>query len=134
MRRRNVARSCVFDPKHAVGKNTQNLLTISKVLGLAAIVVVGLVWGNPTNFEAAAPLAGTDGWFASAMIMVLWAYAGWNEAAYIVAEVKDALAHRLLERPHPRSCRGGAGSRNPKLRLGRHLGLAAADGRLDQLG
>ncbi len=32
---------------------------------------------------------GREGWFATAMIFALWAYSGWNEAAYIVAEVKD---------------------------------------------
>jgi APA family basic amino acid/polyamine antiporter len=72
-----------------LGKNTQNLLTTSKLLGLAAIVVVGFGWGKSGDAIAGAGFVGHDGWFASAMILVLWTYAGWNEAAYIVAEVKN---------------------------------------------
>lgn len=73
-----------------LGKNTQNLLTAAKLLGLVAIVIVGFGWGKPPDTMApprTLPLE--DGWFATAMILVLWAYSGWNEAAYIVAEVKD---------------------------------------------
>jgi len=72
-----------------LGKNTQNLLTVAKLLGLAAIVVVGFGWGSPREIAAAAPVVGAEGWFATTMIFVLWTYAGWHEAAYIVAEVKD---------------------------------------------
>ncbi len=71
-----------------LGKNTQNLLTGAKVLGLAAIVVVGLVWAKPGQ-DTIATSGGEEGWFATAMILVLWTYAGWNEAAFIVAEVRD---------------------------------------------
>jgi APA family basic amino acid/polyamine antiporter len=72
-----------------LGKNTQNLLTVCKILGLAAIVVVALGWGNPGSAPATRDLVAESGWFASGMILVLWTYAGWNEAAYIVAEVKE---------------------------------------------
>jgi amino acid transporter len=71
-----------------LGKNTQNLLTVAKVLGLAAIVVVGIFWGRPDN-TAAAVIAPKGSWFASAMILALWTYAGWHEAAYIAAEVRN---------------------------------------------
>jgi amino acid transporter len=68
------------------GTWTQNLLTASKVAGLAAIALVGLL----------APLAGSPrpalghgpGSLALAMIFVLWTYGGWNETAYVAAEVK----------------------------------------------
>ncbi len=73
-----------------LGKNTQNLLTVSKLLGLGAIVVVGFGWGQPANVVNFTPVAGTPGWFASTMILVLWTFSGWNEAAYIVAEVKNS--------------------------------------------
>jgi amino acid transporter len=56
---------------------------------LAAIVVVGIGWGQAGNAVAVTEHVAKDRWFASTMILVLWAYAGWNEAAYIVAEVKN---------------------------------------------
>jgi amino acid transporter len=70
------------------GTRTQNVLTVAKVLGLAAIVVVGFGWGRgeietpPAIPHSAASLAG-------AMIIILWSFAGWHEAAYIVSEMKN---------------------------------------------
>src|SRR5262245_26753345 len=71
-----------------LGKGTQNLLTLLKVGGLGGIVVAGFLWGRQ---EQTPTLAGDiqEGWFAEAMILVLWTYAGWHEAAYIAAEVKN---------------------------------------------
>lgn len=73
-----------------LGKATQNALTVVKVLGLAAIVVFGLflTWKTDPILTVVAPEQSY--WFPSAMILVLWTYAGWHEAAYIAAEVKDA--------------------------------------------
>lgn len=70
------------------GRNVQNLLTVLKVLGLVGILVVGLGWGGAANFESVGPVK--RGWFAESMILVLWTYAGWHEAAYIASEVKDS--------------------------------------------
>jgi amino acid transporter len=71
-----------------LGKNVQNLLTVLKVLGLAGILVIGIGWGNVDRLVATGvPKAN---WFAGAMIVVLWTYAGWQEAAYVAAEVRDA--------------------------------------------
>ncbi|HZZ79139.1 MAG TPA: amino acid permease [Gemmataceae bacterium] len=72
-----------------MGTRTQNVLTAAKVLGLAALVVVGFVWADPNAVVAANPAPVEGVWFASAMIFVLWAYSGWHEAAYIVAEAKN---------------------------------------------
>ena len=44
--------------------------------------------------------------------------------ARVLAKVKDALAHRLLEWPDPRACHGVAGGHDPQFGLDRHLGLA----------
>lgn len=71
-----------------LGAATQNLLTIGKLLGLAAIVGVGLFW-SPHEALETTPVAVDSSWFARAMIMVLWTYSGWHEAAYIAAEVKN---------------------------------------------
>lgn len=74
-----------------LGKNVQNVFTVLKVLGLGGILYVGIGWGKFANLQA----AGTElpslkaGWFATAMIIVLWTYAGWHEAAYIAPELKN---------------------------------------------
>jgi basic amino acid/polyamine antiporter, APA family len=71
-----------------LGAWTQNLLTLAKVVGLVALVVVGLAWGDPEHLRDN-PAPSTTSWFATVMIAVLWTYSGWHEAAYVVAEVKD---------------------------------------------
>lgn len=77
------------------GKWTQNVLTTAKVLGLAAIVVTGFLCVAPTTSTPAAvsgestlPHSWLDN-LRSAMIFVLFAYGGWNEMAYVAAEVKE---------------------------------------------
>ena len=68
------------------GKWTQNLLTILKLLGLLAIVGVAFV-GTPAPAarEPAGPLP-----VSLALILVLFTFGGWNEMAYVAAEVKDS--------------------------------------------
>ncbi|MBE9017960.1 amino acid permease [Chroococcidiopsidales cyanobacterium LEGE 13417] len=78
------------------GKWTQNLLTLSTVLGLALVIIAGMITvagttpvpnGTPTN---------NGGAFGLAMVFVLLTYGGWNEAAYISAEVRDAR-HNMVK-------------------------------------
>jgi len=67
------------------GKTTQNLLTSVEVLGLMLVVSAGLL------VAPAAPAAGASSGsaaFGLAMVFVLFTYGGWNEAAYISAEVR----------------------------------------------
>jgi amino acid transporter len=54
--------------------------------GLAFIGIAGLFAGAPT--KSATPASG--GSFGLAMIFVLLTYGGWNEAAYLSGEVRDA--------------------------------------------
>ncbi|MGA2622002.1 MAG: amino acid permease [Thermoguttaceae bacterium] len=73
------------------GKWTQNLLTIVKYLGLAAVVVVGFCVGAPppaTAVPVAPQAVNLDG-LKFAMIMIFYAYSGWNEMAYVGSEVRD---------------------------------------------
>ena len=67
------------------GKWTQNLLTMLKTLGLLAIVLVAVVSPpspmGPT-IDATVP-------FSLALILVLFTFGGWNEMAYVAAEVKN---------------------------------------------
>jgi amino acid transporter len=71
-----------------LGKGTQNLLTCAKVLGLVCIVAVGLAF--PYSEPSAAEVETPD-WIplVAAMIPILWTYAGWHEASYVAAEVRD---------------------------------------------
>ena len=71
-----------------LGANTQNLLTAAKIVGLAGIIVFGLFF-SPLQIPEAVHVPAEPGWFPQAMILVLWTYAGWNEAAYIASEVKN---------------------------------------------
>ena len=70
-----------------VGKSLQNLLTIAKALGLAGLVVAGLLKGNATAWNASEPVSGPG--FGLAMILVLYAYGGWNDAAFVTADVRN---------------------------------------------
>ncbi len=67
------------------GKWTQNILTAVKALGLLFIVAAG-IWAGPSHVPAPAvePLP-----FSLALIFVLFSFGGWNEMAYVAAEVKN---------------------------------------------
>jgi len=70
------------------GKGTQNLLTAVKVIGLFTVVLVGML-----NAPSSSPMVpvhphpGTS--FGLAMVFVLLTFGGWNEAAYISAELYE---------------------------------------------
>lgn len=69
--------------------HTQNVLTLLEVGGLLLVAVAGLL--APAPAATAAPAAASGGvpaMFGLAMVFVLLTYGGWNEAAYISAEVK----------------------------------------------
>ncbi|HJZ93213.1 MAG TPA: amino acid permease [Gemmataceae bacterium] len=100
------------------GRVVQNVLTTANIVGLSSIAIIGLIWtfvlktgptagdqlavevagaigaaNNPasagttaaaTAYSFAAPLS-----FAFTMVMVFYAYGGWNEAAFIASEVKN---------------------------------------------
>jgi amino acid transporter len=82
------------------GRLVQNVLTTANIVGLSGIALIGLVWwilqgqgwvpapapaAEPAN-GAAAPEAVTLS-FALTMVLVFYAYGGWNEAAFIASEV-----------------------------------------------
>jgi basic amino acid/polyamine antiporter, APA family len=78
------------------GARTQNWLTILEVLGLLAVAVAGLVLA-PAAATAALPGGAGPGQpaFGLCMVFVLLTYGGWNEAAYISAELKEARKNML---------------------------------------
>ncbi|MBE9053380.1 amino acid permease [Nostocales cyanobacterium LEGE 11386] len=67
-------------------KWTQNLLTAAKVLGLLLVVILGLV-AMPNSTVPTEPAS--SGTWGLAMVFVLLSYGGWNEAAYISAEIHN---------------------------------------------
>ncbi len=70
------------------GKGTQNLLTVVKVIGLFSIVVVGMM-GSPV-LSLKVPLDHHHQTsFGLAMVFVLLTFGGWNEAAYVSAELQQ---------------------------------------------
>jgi amino acid transporter len=87
------------------GKTTQNVFTALEVGGLILIAVAGFALA-PDPAPAAPAAAGGGGapWYmgagiGSAMVFVLFTYGGWNDAAYISAEVRNRehnMARALL--------------------------------------
>ena len=70
------------------GKKAQNLLTLAKVVGLILVIICGLFFTLPVE-EAANLGEKTSGSWGLSMIFVLLTYGGWNEAAYISAELQN---------------------------------------------
>jgi amino acid transporter len=80
------------------GKTVQNVLTLAKVVGLGAIVVAGFyapkagAWAEASlspdelkalTFPFFTPSLGV------ALVLILYTYGGWNDAAFVAAEVRD---------------------------------------------
>ncbi|MEH2290144.1 APC family permease [Nostoc sp.] len=87
------------------GKQVQNWLTVVKVLGLLLVIVAAIILATPqTGNEAilqsshlvAKGSSNQTGNFGLAMVFVLLTYGGWNEAAYISAEVREAKRNMVL--------------------------------------
>lgn len=70
------------------GKWAQNLLTLTKVLGLILVIICGLFFTLPVE-ESVNLGQKTSGSWGLSMIFVLLTYGGWNEAAYISAELRN---------------------------------------------
>jgi len=71
------------------GKWAQNLFTAAIVAGLVTVIGIGF-GGNAAQAAAqAAPSPQSMTGLGMAMVFVLLAYGGWNESAYVSAEIKD---------------------------------------------
>ena len=73
-------------------RSVQKVLASIAIFGLVLVIIAGLTAGAPA--AEVAPAAPSDVSFSSAvlgssLIFVLLTYGGWNEAAYVSAEVKD---------------------------------------------
>ncbi len=70
------------------GKSVQNLLSAAKVVGLLLVVAAGL-WAGAKPPKTAAPALEATSNIGLALVFVLYAYGGWNDAAFVAAEVRD---------------------------------------------
>lgn len=68
-------------------KSLQKVMEISLIAALVVLALGALFVGTS---KPAAPVTGASGSFGLAMIFVLFAFGGWNEAAYLSGEVRDA--------------------------------------------
>lgn len=81
------------------GKFAQNLLTIAEFLGVLAIVYAGFSKHQIASVTDLMHRQSASSNYGLAMVFVLLTFGGWNEAAYLSAEVKDekrGLARSLL--------------------------------------
>ena len=76
---------------HSNGRVVHNLLASAKVSLLLVFIAIGLGWGSGSfsnitaTHEVASPLTG----WISALVPVMFAYSGWNAAAYVAEEIKN---------------------------------------------
>ena len=69
------------------GARMQNLLTAAKVLGLVSVLAAGSILAPPLS-PSAGNLPNASPSFGLAMVFVLLTFGGWNEAAYLSAELR----------------------------------------------
>lgn len=74
------------------GKWTQNVLSSAKLIAFAVLLVVGAMsaGAGPGHFTAAADAHDTARGVGTALLPALFAYSGWNAAAYVAGEIRDA--------------------------------------------
>jgi APA family basic amino acid/polyamine antiporter len=66
----------------------QNVLTVLEIGGVLGVAIAGFMLGAGDAPAAAAEPATSGGAFGLAMVFVLLTYGGWNDAAYVSAEVR----------------------------------------------
>jgi len=78
------------------GKRAQNWLSALKILGLILVVLAGLIFAfsfAPTQQPITSSNSGNN--LGLGLVFVLLSYGGWNEAAFISAELKNAKRNML---------------------------------------
>ncbi len=71
------------------GKWVQNGLVVVKLIGLSLIVAAALIHPAEKAFEVPENITIGGGGFPLAMILVLYAFGGWNDAAFVAADLSD---------------------------------------------
>jgi APA family basic amino acid/polyamine antiporter len=72
------------------GRAVTNVLAILKVLAFVGFIALGLTLGigEPANLGGTAAPVTPGGWMF-ALVPIMFAYSGWNAAAYMAEEIKD---------------------------------------------
>ena len=68
------------------------MLSSAKVLGLVGVVLAGLLSGHGAAFQIDSSTSGLSASVPNlglALVFVLYAYGGWNDAVFVTAEVRD---------------------------------------------
>jgi amino acid transporter len=71
------------------GVRAQTVLTVAEVVGLALVIVAGLLFAEPSRFMDPTPVAGPPADWALALMFALFAFGGWSEASYLSADMAD---------------------------------------------
>ncbi|MEO6034447.1 MAG: amino acid permease [Verrucomicrobiota bacterium] len=76
------------------GGKIQSLLTLAKILGIAAIVLGVFFFAPSATWENFRAPAGAPAWtgfskFGAAMLAALWAFDGWNNMPMVAGEVRE---------------------------------------------
>ncbi|MBI1873409.1 MAG: amino acid permease [Acidobacteria bacterium] len=71
------------------GRIVQNMLAGGKVLGLVIFIALGLSIGHGDFGHLSQGASASPGGFLLALIPVMFAYSGWNAAAYVAEEIRD---------------------------------------------
>jgi amino acid transporter len=69
-----------------VGKSVQNLLSAVKILGLIGIFVAAATCSTRGSWATSGPMEEAS--LGLALVFVLYAYGGWNDTAFVAAEVR----------------------------------------------
>jgi amino acid transporter len=70
------------------GRTAQNVLTLVEVCGLGLVIAAGLLLAAPGAAAQAPPAQSGSATLGLAMVFVLLTFGGWNEAAYLSAELR----------------------------------------------
>ena len=66
---------------------TQNIFTVLKLAALAALIVVGLFLGLPSDRPTIRPSDGQGGALGAALVPILFTYGGWQQTNFIAEEI-----------------------------------------------
>ncbi len=71
-----------------------NIFTGLKLLGVAAVIIIGILWGKARvglfHTETTVSTGSLVAAFGLALIGVLWSYGGWQHATFVAGEARDA--------------------------------------------
>jgi len=71
-----------------------NIFTGLKLLGVAAVIIIGILWGKARvglfHAETTVSTGSLVAAFGLALIGVLWSYGGWQHATFVAGEARDA--------------------------------------------